>query len=217
MSRIVVFGGGGKAGRLIAQEARQRGHEVVSVVRDPAKYGDLSADGTTVVGGDVTDGEQVAEIVAGADVVVNAIAPAGDTVPRDAFAGAADALVAGLTKNGTGRLLSIGLAATLDVAPGTRLMDTPEFPADYRPFADGHAAALEFLASADAAVDWVVLVPPLEFQPEGERTGSYRIGDTGLLTDADGNSRISYADFAIAVLDEAEQNRHHRATLAVAY
>lgn len=217
MTKIVVFGAGGKAGRAIVAEAASRGHEVVAVVRDTARYTDLAGSGVEVVAGDVTEQSQVAALVKGAGAVVNAVAPgAGDTMGTF-FTAAASALVDAVAETGGGRLVAIGLSAYLDAAPGVRVMDTPGFPAQFQDFAKAHAAALDVLREAPATVEWSVVVPAMEFDPEGDRTGTYRAGDTGMLTDADGASRISYRDFAIAVLDEAEQGAHPRTHFAVAY
>ncbi|MEU1755182.1 NAD(P)H-binding protein [Micromonospora matsumotoense] len=217
MTKIVVFGAGGKAGRAIVAEAASRGHEVVAVVRDTARYADLAGSGVEVVAGDVTEQSQVAALVKGAGAVVNAVAPgAGDTMGTF-FTAAASALVDAVAETGGGRLVAIGLSAYLDAAPGVRVMDTPGFPAQFQDFAKAHAAALDVLREAPATVEWSVVVPAMEFDPEGDRTGTYRTGDTGMLTDADGASRISYRDFAIAVLDEAERGAHPRTHFAVAY
>ncbi|WP_431885545.1 NAD(P)-dependent oxidoreductase [Micromonospora wenchangensis] len=217
MARIVVFGAGGKAGRAIVAEAAGRGHEVVAVVRDTARYADLAGCGVAVVAGDVTDRPQVAALVEGAGAVVDAVAPDAGDDPRTFFTAAANALVDAVAATGRGRLVAIGLAAYLDVAPGVRIMDTPGFPAQFQDFARAHAAALDVLREAPATVEWSVVVPATEFDPQGGRTGTYRAGGTGLLTDADGVSRISYRDFAVAVLDEAEQGAHPRTHFAVAY
>ncbi|MBM7075299.1 NAD(P)-dependent oxidoreductase [Micromonospora humida] len=217
MVRIVVFGAGGKAGRAVVAEAAGRGHEVVAVVRDTARYADLAGSGVAVVAGDVTDRSQVAALVKGAGAVVNAVAPGPGDAPGTFFTAAANALVDAIAGAGGGRLVAIGLSACLDAAPGVRVLDTPGFPAQFQDFARAHAAALDVLWQAPATVEWSVVVPAMEFDPQGERTGTYRAGDTGLLTDADGVSRISYRDFAIAVLDEAEQGAHPRTHFAVAY
>ncbi|MFY1681882.1 NAD(P)-dependent oxidoreductase [Micromonospora sp. WMMD730] len=217
MVRIVVFGAGGKAGRAVVAEAAGRGHEVVAVVRDPARYTDLAGSGVAVVAGDVTERSQVAALVKGAGAVVNAVAPGPGDAPGTFFTAAANALVDAIAGAGGGRLVAIGLSACLDAAPGVRVLDTPGFPAQFQDFARAHAAALDVLRAAPPTVEWSVVVPAMEFDPQGERTGTYRAGDTGVLTDADGVSRISYRDFAIAVLDEAEQGTHPRTHFAVAY
>ncbi|ATE55195.1 NAD(P)-dependent oxidoreductase [Actinosynnema pretiosum] len=216
MSRIVVFGAGGKAGRAVVAEAVRRGHEVVAAVRDVDKHADLAGDGVEVVSADVTDRGQVAPLVGNADVVVNAVAPGEGDGVEDFYSSASSTLAGAITGSGA-RLVGIGLSAYLEVAPGVRAMDTPEFPAQFAGFAKAHAAGLDALRAAPSELTWSVVVPAMEFLPDAPRTGSYRSGDTGLLADAEGVSRISYADFAIAVVDEAERNAHPGAHFAVAY
>lgn len=166
-------------------EARGRGHEATVVVRDPAKY-----DGSAVAG-DVTDAAAVAELVRGHDVVVHAAAdlavPAGEFFPA-----AATALISAFG----GRLVAVGLASVLPTADGVPLMDTPGYPDEYRDFYLGHAAGTQTLA--ESAADWVMISPAGDFDHTGASTGHYR------RTAADAAAKITYADFALAVLDEIE-------------
>ncbi|MCM3887563.1 NAD(P)-dependent oxidoreductase [Frankia sp. R82] len=216
MSRIVVFGAGGKAGRAVVAEAARRGHEVVAAVRDVSRYPDLADGGVELAGADLNDQAQVTALVKDADAVVNATAPGATDEVGDFFRHGSSTLAAAAAATGS-RLVSIGLSAYLEVAPGVRAMDTPDFPAQFVDFAHAHAAGLAVLRSAPAELQWSVVVPAMVFDPEGERTGTYRSGDAGLLADAAGVSRISYADFAIAVLDEAEGGAHQGTHFAVAY
>nr|WP_255751382.1 NAD(P)H-binding protein [Amycolatopsis sp. FU40] len=203
MSKIVVFGAGGRAGRQAVAEARRRGHEVTAVVRDPARYPDLA----DVVAGDVTDAADVAALVAGQDAVINAAAVYGEgTDPHAFFTDAAHALVTGLSQ---ARLVAVGLSALLPAADGTSVLDS--IPAEFRPFCLAHAAGLEVLRIEGAGLDWVYVSPVGDFDHEGERTGRYEIGGHGDLA-----RKISYADFAVALLDEVENPRHRRVHLAVA-
>ncbi|GAB2742095.1 NAD(P)-dependent oxidoreductase [Amycolatopsis magusensis] len=213
MSAIVVFGAGGRAGRAIVAEAAGRGHRVTAVVRDPAKHADLTTTtGVTVVTGDITDAARVAEVSAGHDAVVNAAAELGR--PADlVFAGAALALFEGLPRAGVNRLVAIGMAANLEVSPGVRVLDEPDFPAEYLPFALGHTTGLHLLRAAPAELDWVMLSPPMVLD-EGPRTGRYRTGGDQVLTPGE-PGHLSYADLAIAVLDEIETPKHHRTRIAV--
>ncbi|MFI0353955.1 NAD(P)-dependent oxidoreductase [Actinomadura sp. 9N407] len=207
MSRIVVFGAGGRAGRAAVTEARRRGHEVTAVVRDPAKHEDL-ADGVRLVAGDVTDPDGVAEAAHGHDAAISAAFDLG--VAPDGFAtAAARALLDGLTRAGTGRLVAVGLASVLPTASGVLLMDTDGYPQDYRTFYLGHAAGNDTLSAATTSLDWLVLSPAGDFDHEGARTGRYRTAP------ADAASRISYADFAIALVDEIDTPEHHRTHVGV--
>lgn len=213
MGRIVIFGAGGRAGRAAVEEARMRGHQVTAVVRDPARYDDLAADGVAVVAGDVTDADSVAAVADGHDAAISA-AYRADAPPAPFFTGAAIALLDGLTRAGVGRLLDIGLVATLETEPGVRIMDDADFPEPWRQFAQGHAKGLEVMRAATADLDWLVVTPPMVLD-DAPRTGSYQVGHR-LLTNDDGTSHLSYADLAVALLDEIEVPKHHRTQIAVA-
>ncbi|WP_067142852.1 NAD(P)-dependent oxidoreductase [Microtetraspora malaysiensis] len=212
MSKIIIFGAGGRAGRATVHEARRRGHEVTAVVRDPAKYRDQGNDGlwdgVTLVAGDVTDADGVARLAAGHDAVVNAAADLA-APPNVHFPAATRALLDGLARAGVARLLSVGLASVLENSSGVRLMDMPGYPQEYRDFCLGHGAGTDALRSADTPVDWLVISPSGDFDHGGGRTGRYRIAP------ADMDSRISYADFAIALLDEIDTPTHSRTHLGV--
>lgn len=212
--KIVVFGAGGRAGRRTVAEAVARGYHVTAVVRDPARYADLAGDRVAVVAGDVTDADSVASAAAGAVAAVSAVYRA-DVPSVDFFPAAARALLAGLERAGVPRLVLVGIGTTLEVSPGVPLHDTPDFPADHRAFSLGHSAELDVLTAADNDVDWLVLAPPPVFlDDEAARTGGYRVGGTGLLPDAES---FSYADLAVALVDEIETPKHHRTLAAVAH
>ncbi|WP_018353025.1 NAD(P)-dependent oxidoreductase [Longispora albida] len=196
--QIVVFGAGGRAGRAIVAEAASRGHQVTAVVRDPARHAGLAAAGVTVRAGDVAD----PAAAAGHDIAVNAAADlAAD--PGTFFPAAAKALASSTVE----RVVSVGLASVLADATGTLLMDTPGYPQEYRGFYLGHAAGTAALAASGA--EWVVLSPAGDFDHAGGRTGRYTI------TAGDAGSRVSYPDFAVAVLDEIERPAHSRTHIGV--
>ncbi|MFI5834704.1 NAD(P)-dependent oxidoreductase [Micromonospora sp. NPDC051300] len=202
---IVVFGAGGRAGRAVVGEARRRGHRVTAVVRDPARHRDpLDA---TVVAGDVTDAASVARAAAGHDAAVSAAVDLA-APPHDFFTAASRALAAGLATAGVRRLVVVGLAPVLPGPSGAPLMDEPGYPDEYRPFFLGHAAGLAELRAGD--LDWAYVAPAGDFDHAGTRTGRYRLAEHG-----DPASRISYPDFAIALLDEIEDPRHHRVTASI--
>ncbi|MGP3913501.1 NAD(P)-dependent oxidoreductase [Nonomuraea sp. 10N515B] len=215
MGRIVVFGAGGRAGRRVVAEAAGRGHEVTAVVRDPGRHEGLAREGVRVVAGDVTDASSVAAVAAGQDAAVQAAARM-DVPAEEFYAAAARALVEGLARAGVRRLVAVGVGSLLEVAPGVRLADTPGFPGDARAFSLGHAAELPVYE--ESGLDWVVLAPPPVFlDEEADRTGRYRISD-GRVPDATaGGPVFSFADLAVAVVDEAGDGRHHRVQVAVSY
>lgn len=206
MGAIVVFGAGGRAGRAVVREARERWHTVTAVVRDPAAHGGLEAD--AVVAGDVTDADGIARIAAGHEVAVTAAADLA-APPMEFFPAAARALLDGLARAGVGRLIAVGLATGLPTASGGLLLDTPGYPQEYREFCLGHQAGTDVLRETPTRVDWLVISPAGDFDHDGGRTGRYRTAP------GDAASRVSYADLAVAVLDEAEEPRHHRVHIGV--
>jgi len=214
--RIALFGARGTIGQRIAREAGRRGHGVTAVARDPARFV-KPADSVDVVRGDVLDPASVAAVVRGHDAVISAVGPAhtADARPQ-MLVDAARSLIAALDRARVRRLLVVGGAGSLEVAPGVQLVDTPEFPAAWRPVALAARDALAIYRSAPAGLDWTYFSPAALIAP-GERTGRYRIGMDRLLTDATGESRISTEDFAVAVLDELERPAHLRQRITVAY
>ncbi|HEY9367321.1 NAD(P)-dependent oxidoreductase [Streptomyces sp.] len=209
---LIVFGAGGQVGRAAVAEAAARGHKVTAVVRDPAKYPELrEIGGVSVVRGDVTDPRAVAELAAGHDAALNASVRL-DVPSEEYFTTAAKALVDGLAAAAVPRLVVLGIVATLETAPGVRIMDAPEFLPEWRMFAQGHVAEYEFLGAAGGGLDWLMVCPPLDLNAEAEPTGGYR---TAVGTVVDGPGRIAHADLALALVDELESPRHSRVQLAV--
>ncbi|MFG1639821.1 NAD(P)-dependent oxidoreductase [Amycolatopsis sp. NPDC049252] len=195
MSRIIVFGAGGRAGRRVVAEATARGHQVTAAGRRD--------------GADVTDADSVAAAVAGHDAVVS-VAYAAGTASADFFPAAARALVGGLTRAGVSRLVVAGIGTTLETAPGVAVHDAPGFPAEHREFSLGHTAELAVLR--ESTLDWLVVAPPPVVLGEGDGTGSYRTAVTTLVP----AESFTYADFALALVDEATTPKHSRVLLAVA-
>ncbi|MDH6706349.1 putative NADH-flavin reductase [Kitasatospora sp. MAA19] len=213
MSRIVIFGAGGRVGRAAVAEAVRRGHSVTAVVRDPGKYAELgTSDAVTVVRGDATDAESVAVVAAGHDAAVNASARL-DLPAEEYFTAAARALVDGLGRTGVKRLLVLGIATTLETSPGVRVMDDPQFPDEYRLFSQGHVAEFELLRTAATELDWLMVVPPLDLNAQAEATGHY----TSAVGAVVGQGRISHQDLAVALLDEIETPKHRGVQWAVSH
>jgi putative NADH-flavin reductase len=192
--RITVFGSSGAVGREVVTEARARGHHVTEVTRAV---------------GDAANPDHVAELAKDSDVVIGATRPAPGHEPD--LVKNTLGLLAGTARVGV-RLLLVGGAATLKVPGGTVLDDLPEA---LRPIANA-CAEQHAVCLADTVADWTYVSPPALLEP-GERTGRYRLGADELLVDADGNSAISTADFAVALLDEAERPAHRRSRFTVAY
>jgi putative NADH-flavin reductase len=168
------------------------------------------------VAGDVTDTAGVATVVAGHDAVVQA-AYQPDLPVDEYFASAATALLGGLANAGVSRLVAVGIGTTLEVAPGVPVHDTEGFPSEGKTFSLGHVAQLEVFEAATGDVDWVVLAPPPAIlDAEAAATGEYRSGGTSVLPVEEGAPAFSYADLAVALIDEIENPKHHRTLVAVA-
>jgi uncharacterized protein len=215
--KIVLFGATGHIGQRIVAEALRRGHTVIGVVRDPDQV--ASPDPRVqLVQGDATDPDSVARVARGADAIVSAISPRPNPRGRSApsLSQAARALLAGARQANVKRVIVVGGAGSLEVAPGKRLMDAPGFPEAYKAEAQEAADSLAIYRTEGAGVDWTFLSPAAEIGP-GERTGKYRTTVDQFLTDTTGHSRISYEDYAVALLDELETPKHRGARFGVAY
>ncbi|GAA4422618.1 NAD(P)-dependent oxidoreductase [Acidovorax lacteus] len=210
---IALIGATGFVGSAVLPELLQRGHRVTVLARTPSKI--AARDGLTVVQADVQDAAQVAAAVQGADAVVSAYNP-GWTAPDlyDQFLRGFDAICAGVQAAGVRRLLVVGGAGSLYVAPGVQLVDTPQFPAEWKAGALAARDALNRIRTLDG-LDWTFLSPPILLQP-GERTGQYRVGQDAPLMNGEQPGSISVADLAVAMTDELEQPRHLRQRFTVA-
>jgi len=215
--KIVVIGATGNIGRRVTKEALSRGHEVTGVVRDPAAV-EAPDPHLRLVKGDATKADDVARVVKGADAVVSAISPRPNPrgLPAPSLSANARALIAGLRAAGVKRVLYVGGASSLEVAPGKALADLPDFPEMYKAEArEGRESLAVWRKEADG-LDWTYLSPAAEIGP-GERTGKYRTTGDQLLVDAAGKSFISFEDYAVAVLDELERPKHVGRRFGVAY
>lgn len=215
MTSIVVFGGTGYAGSAITREALSRGIAVTAVARDTSKLD--AAEGLTLAQGDAFDTDFVAEVTKGADVIVVALhaVQADGSELKDQFQHFVDAATAA-----GARLGIVGGAGSLLVAEGgPHLFDTEGFPDAFKGEAKSHAQILDALRVSDTEVDWFYVSPAAAFGSynPGERRGTYRTTDEVLLTDADGNSDVSGADFALAFVDEIVTPAHHQTRFGVAY
>lgn len=202
--KIVLIDATGNVGSRILKEALNRGHQVTAVVRNPEKlpqHPNLAARK-----GDISLGAVAAALLSGHDAVISSVR-FKDLRARPVI----DAVRAA----GVKRLLVVGGAGTLEVAPGVQLLDTPQFPAAYKPEA---SAGHEFLNTLRSAQDleWTYLSPSA-LLVVGERTGKFRVGGDQLLQDAAGESKISMEDLAVAMIDELEKPRHVRQRFTVGY
>lgn len=203
--KVAVLGASGKGGSEIVKELVSRGHEVVAIGRTADKL--PSGPGITARPGDASNADELAELIGGADAVISAV---HFDIPSSTLLGA-------VKKAGIDRLLVMGGAASLNTADGTRLYDSEHFPEFLKPIVK---PAIDFLAELknEHETDWTFFSPAQNiFQGERKGPGSFRLGKDNLVTDANGESNISYADYAIAMVDELEQHAHSRARFTAAY
>lgn len=204
--KIALIGATGFTGAPVLAELLSRGHQVTALARTPEKL--QPQKGLNVVKADVLDDKQVAAAVAGHDAVISAYNP-GWSEPKihDIFLQGSHAILQGTKQAGVKRVLVIGGAGSLYVAPGLQLVDTPQFPAEYK---QGALAARELLnrIEKETTLDWTLISPPIGLAP-GERTGKYRVGANDLLPGkGDVPAGISVADLAVAIVDEIEKPQH---------
>lgn len=205
---VVLYGATGNAGSRILRELMARGHNVTVVARDPGKV----PAGVPSKQGDLSNIEAIAQCIAGADAVISAYAPPLDST--DALVGVTERLVAAVSKAGHARLLMVGGAGLLEVAPGVSLLASGHLPQAWTAIAISHSQAQKVLAAS--AINWTYFSPAAYFEP-GERTGTFRLGTTQLIANDKGESRISMEDYAIALVDELEKPAHERAVFTIGY
>ncbi len=219
---IVIYGATGEIGSHVVQEALDRGHRVTAVSRNPAKV-TTQHENLAVVKGDLLDKASVTETVAGKDVVVLSVRGViGDSgKPESALQFiAAEMLVDVLFRDAANapRLIHVGGSGSLEVEPGVLFAEklpTIVLPKNLEIEILGQILALEFYRKVDDVV-WTYVTPPKNLT-NGPRTGVFRIGGDLALEDSRGRSRVSRADFAVALVDEAEQARYPRQRISVAY
>lgn len=201
--KVALIGASGQAGSRILKELSDRGHTVTAIARNPEKIAALP--GVTATKGDVFDTDGLAALIKGHDAVISSV---------HFLASDADKLIAAVRASGVKRYLVVGGAGSLEVAPGKRLVDTPEFPAIYKAEAQKGADFLDTLKAIDD-LDWTFLSPSALFTA-GERTGQFRLGKDSLLASETGSS-ISFEDYAIVMANEIETPRHIRQRFTVGY
>lgn len=207
---IVVYGATGNSGSEIVKELLARGYKVTGVARNVEKLQGIA--GVTAKSDDLTDVDKIAAVIRGADVVVSAYQPPADNT--DKLIDVTKLQIEAVKKADGPRLIVVGGAGQLEVAPGVTLIKSGHLPEAYMPIAISHEKAAEVLKSSD--IDWTYIAPAAYFVP-GERTGKYRSGTNNLITDEKGESRISFADYAIALVDEIEKPKHERKLFSVGY
>jgi len=209
--KVALYGATGKSGSRILKELVARGHQVVAIARNPSKVPQPEG-GVSVRQDDLSDPKKIAAAVEGADAVVSAYAPPQND--PDAIVGVTRRQIEALTGGAKTRLVVVGGAGGLNVAPGVTLVDSGYMPEAYLPIAKAHVKALSVLRASDT--DWTYLAPAANFEP-GQRTGKFRLGKDELIANEQQESRISMEDYAIALVDELEKPRHRRQRFSVGY
>ncbi len=211
---IALIGGTGFVGSAVLAELLSRGHRVTALARNPSKY--TPHESLQVVTANALDAAQVANAVKGQDAVIDAYNP-GWQEPKlyDLFLDGTRAIIDGMKRAGVKRLLVVGGAGSLYVKPDVQLVDTPEFPPEWKQGALAARDALQLMAR-ESALDWTFLSPAAQLAP-GPRRGAFRIGGDNLLMDGDAPASISVADLAVAIVNEIEEPQHIGKRFTAAY
>jgi len=214
---VALIGATSFVGSALLSELLSRGHRVVALARQPAKL--EARPGLTVVQADVQDRSQVADAVAGTEAVLSAFNPGWDHPSLyEHFLSGSDAIVAGAKQAGVPRLLVVGGAGSLFVAPGVQAVDTEAFaqavPPNVLPGARAARDLLTRLQDQETLLDWTFLSPPPGLAP-GARSGRYTVGGDAFPMQDGHPAGISVADLAMALVDELEQPRHTRQRFTV--
>ncbi|NHZ35019.1 NAD(P)-dependent oxidoreductase [Massilia rubra] len=210
---IVLIGATGFIGTALLNEALNRGHAVTALATRPDKL--AARERLTARKADVMDVAALTAQLAGANAVLSAFSGHAHGDVQSYYLSGVRNIIAAVKEAHAPRLLVVGGAGSLEVAPGVQLLDTPGFPDAYRASAEGARQALNLLRD-EASLDWTMLSPAAMISP-GERSGVFRLGGDQLLVDGAGNSAISVEDYAVAMIDELEQPAHRRQRFTIAY
>lgn len=211
--KIAIIGATGFVGSALLKEAVTRGHEVTALVSDPTKV--PASDKVLAVQADVLAKDSLADRLKGHDAIISAFSGHAQADVLGYYVKGVQSIISASKAAKVARLLVVGGAGGLEVAPGVQLIDTPQFPAQWKDTAEGARQALNLLRD-EQELDWTVLAPSAHLEP-GERTGKFRIGKDQLLADTTGKSHISLEDYAAAMIDELEQPAHSRSRFTVGY
>ncbi len=213
MAKIALIGATGFVGAAILKEAASRGHIVTAIVRHPEKVEKL--ENVAAIQANVHESESLAGLLEGHDIVISAFNPGwSDTDIRQNHIKGSRAITEAVRKTGVKRLIAVGGAGSLEIN-GRQLVDSPDFPAEWKEGALGAREALNDLRQENS-LDWTFVSPAIILEP-GERTGKYRLGADEPVFNDKGESKISVADLAVAIIDEAEQAKHIRKRFTAAY
>lgn len=216
MKKILLIGASGFIGSAILNEALNRGIQVTAVVRNPEKI-KISNANLTVVKADVSDAKALADIAKGMDAVISSYNP-GWTNPDmyNETLKVYPQILQGTKDAGVKRLLIVGGAGTLFVAPGVRVIDTGVLPEEIMGGVKSLAKFFLETLMNEKEIDWIFFSPAGTIEP-GERTGNYRLGKDDLIVNSKGESKISVQDYAKAMIDEFENPQHHQERFTIGY
>jgi uncharacterized protein len=212
--KVVLLGASGFVGSAILKEALDRGHQVTAVVRSQGHL--IPVQHLKVQITDVYDSLALAAVMVGHDALISAFNPGwkDPNLYADQVRGTTSILKAAKSA-AIKRVLWVGGAGGLEVKPGVRVVDAPDFPAAIKP---GSLATIEALDQLrrEPELDWSYLSPSSNMK-SGTRTGKFRLGDDQLLVDSSGHSNISVQDYAVAMINELEHPAHIRKRFTVGY
>ena len=216
MANVLLIGATGFVGSAVLNELVSRGHKVTAVVRNIEKL--AKSDLVDAVKEDVANVDAIAKLAEGKDAIISAYNP-GWTNPDIATLITENypKILEAAKKSGVERLLIVGGAGTLFCAPGLRVVDSGAIPEEImggvRPLGDFYLNTL----MNEKNIDWVFFSPAGVFDPQGKKTGNYRLGKDDLIVDAEGNSHISVQDYAVAMVNELEKPAHHKERFTIGY
>lgn len=213
--KIAIIGATGFVGTAVLNEALHRGHEVVAIARNTGKI-TIDNKKLTKMDADTDEVADLTEVLKGNDAVVNAF-NAGWTNPNlyNDFIKGSENIQKAVKASGVKRLLIVGGAGSLEIAPGKQLVDSPDFPEQWK---SGATAARDYLNTIkkENDLDWTFLSPAINLHP-GKRTAKFRLGTDQPVFDADGKCEISVEDMAVAIIDELESNKHIKKRFTLGY
>lgn len=211
--KVALIGASGFIGSAVLNELLSRGHQVEALVSRPEKLASRPQLKTSQC--NVNDLSTLTQQLSGHDAVITAFSGHAQSNTLDYYVDGIKNIITAAKAAAAPRLLVVGGAGSLEVAPGLALLDTPEFPEMYRASAEGARQAL-LLLRAEVSLNWTMLSPAAMIAP-GQRTGQFRLGKDQLLVDAGGKSHISVEDYAVAMINELEQAQHQQSRFTVAY
>ncbi len=216
MKKVTIIGASGFVGSAVLKEALSRGYEVKAIVRNPGKI-TINDPKLKVIGADVTDENKSVDLFSGKEAVISAYNPGwvNPNIYEDTLKGYS-AIIRAAKRAGVKRLLVVGGAGSLFVAPGKRLMDTGALPEAIMPGVKSLAKVLDDYLIPEKELDWVFFSPAGNLVP-GKRTGKYRLGKDNLIANEKGESNISVEDYAAAMVDELGSPKHHRERFTIGY